>query len=55
MPRISYEEYLIAVALTLARRHRPVMGAMAEGLPMRRRAALSYNASDPDQSRPLAF
>lgn len=24
MPRVSYEEYLIAVALTLARRHRPV-------------------------------
>lgn len=24
MPRVSYEEYLVAVALTLARRHRPV-------------------------------
>ncbi|OKI46390.1 hypothetical protein A6A27_37225 [Micromonospora sp. CB01531] len=24
MLRVSYEEYLIAVALTLARRHRPV-------------------------------
>ncbi|TYB34799.1 hypothetical protein FXF50_26685 [Micromonospora sp. AP08] len=24
MPRVSYEEYLFAVALTLARRHRPV-------------------------------
>lgn len=24
VPRVSYEEYLVAVALTLARRHRPV-------------------------------